>query len=666
MRKFNFHDQGLADLFDAALDSGPPKDEAIAHPGLRHASECGFKPTAKIGEGGMGEAWFGTDCNTGRSVATKVPHADNPAAIAMLEREAQTLADLHPPHVAALIRTGGENQTRFIVLEYIDGPTLIDHINQVKGSVERVIQAMLSTCKAVAYVHEKGYLHGDIKPSNLLVRTDGSVVLIDFGLSTRIGHNGTRILGPNYRGGTERFAAPETRGKSSTGNTVASDVYSLGATFQSLIEEADLPALPALSRVLDRATDEDPAKRFQSVNELHDALQAVLARRTAKKSARTRFAQYAAAAAIVLLVTLLVPLLINWNRATTPTEAGSDSIARAVAMLGDGAPDAAAEVLQQVPVGERAGWEWRHLWTRATAPPAVARQTFDHPGMSSAAGLDGQHFAVGLPTGEVVLHHETAPPISLFKKEGRWVTHLYATPAGFLALYDSGEVFELANDGQTLRSGHVEVEDTNVLWPTDATDAWVAVRDSDRSVVSVLDLDDNRVLLQEPAAFAIPAVSTPGWVLMSRTGPHGGSLTVDIVEGAFNARRTIQMADWEYPLCFDVDLVSGRAIIGTTDGRVLIYDIDGDGAPSVYRSEGDGVTAITMDPREDRVFLATDEQLEVFQLSTGKLLLKLPIEIKGIVNNIRWVPETGTLAVVTDFGWMTWRAPPKTGNLALH
>lgn len=340
-------------------------------------------------------------------------------------------------------------------------------------------------------------------------------------------------------------------------------------------------------------------------------------------------------------------------------------MAMALGLLGDGANDAAADLLQQVPAQNR-GWEWRHLWSRATEPPAVTTHAFTNPGSSSAAGLDGKSFAIGLPTGEVVLYRETAPPITL-ANDGSWVTHLYATPTGYIALYHDGEIRDISFDGQMLHTGRVEGTRPHVIWPTNDTYTQVAVGDGRASAVSILDLEQNEVIARQPATGMIPAVSTPGWTLLSRTGPDGdGDLVVEIVEGTFETRRKVQLSDREFPLSFDLDTESGIAIIGTTHGRALIYDLADDGEPRVYQSGGDGITALTMDPREDRAFLATDEQLVVFEISTGHTLLELPLEVKGLVRDIRWAPQTGTLAVVSDFGYTTWRATPQNAQLALR
>lgn len=311
MHSFDLHDQALPHLFDAVLDGGSTLDESIGHPGLREAAANGFIPKAKLGQGGTGEVWRGTDRNTDREISIKVPHLHDPAAIALLDQEARALAELQPPHVAALFRTGGEEETRFIVLEYIDGPGLLDYAQNHDHSLESLVQTMRTVCQTVAAVHQKSIVHGDIKPSNLLVRKDGSAVLIDFGLSTRIGQANTRMFGQNYRGGTDRFAAPETRGTPSVGNTIASEIYALGVTFQDLTNAAGLPANAALQAVIDRATDDDPGRRFASVDELSNALKTAIKPRQPKAGLGKRMTPYAAAAVVILSVTLLAPWLVG-------------------------------------------------------------------------------------------------------------------------------------------------------------------------------------------------------------------------------------------------------------------------------------------------------------------------------------------------------------------
>jgi Tol biopolymer transport system component len=139
-----------------------------------------------IGAGGMGEVYRATDTKLGRDVALKILPAsvtDDPERIARFRREAQVLASLNHPHIAAIYGFDDSGETHALVLELVDGPTLADRIAKGPVPPEEALQIARQIADAVETAHEQGIIHRDLKPSNIKVRDDGTVKVLDFGLA---------------------------------------------------------------------------------------------------------------------------------------------------------------------------------------------------------------------------------------------------------------------------------------------------------------------------------------------------------------------------------------------------------------------------------------------------------------------------------------------------
>ena len=145
-----------------------------------------YQITAKIGEGGMGEVYRARDTRLDRGVALKVlPEAftADPDRLARFEREAKLLASLNHPNIAAIhgLEDGGD--TRALVLELVEGPTLADRILQGALPIEDALPIARQIAEALEAAHEAGIVHRDLKPANIKVREDSTVKVLDFGLA---------------------------------------------------------------------------------------------------------------------------------------------------------------------------------------------------------------------------------------------------------------------------------------------------------------------------------------------------------------------------------------------------------------------------------------------------------------------------------------------------
>ena len=151
-----------------------------------------YQVTAKIGEGGMGEVYRARDTKLDRDVALKVlPQAftQDPDRLARFEREAKVLASLNHPNIAAIYGLEEADDTRALVLELVEGPTLADRIKRGPIPLDEALPIAKQIAEALEAAHEAGVIHRDLKPANIKVRDDGTVKVLDFGLAKALDPN---------------------------------------------------------------------------------------------------------------------------------------------------------------------------------------------------------------------------------------------------------------------------------------------------------------------------------------------------------------------------------------------------------------------------------------------------------------------------------------------
>src|SRR5882757_7353205 len=149
-----------------------------------------YRITSKLGEGGMGAVYRATDTKLHRDVAIKVlppAFAADADRMARFQREAQVLASLNHPHIAAIYGLEDADGVKALVMELVDGPTLADGIAQGPIPVDEALPMAKQIADALEAAHEQGIIHRDLKPANIKVRPDGTVKVLDFGLAKALG-----------------------------------------------------------------------------------------------------------------------------------------------------------------------------------------------------------------------------------------------------------------------------------------------------------------------------------------------------------------------------------------------------------------------------------------------------------------------------------------------
>ncbi len=145
-----------------------------------------YKVLEKIGEGGMGVVYRATDTKLNRDVALKIlpeRFASDSQRMARFQREAEVLASLDHPNIGQIYGIEEAGQTKALVLQLIEGPTLAERIAQGPIPVEEALKIALQMAEGLEAAHEKGVIHRDLKPANVKITPEGQVKILDFGLA---------------------------------------------------------------------------------------------------------------------------------------------------------------------------------------------------------------------------------------------------------------------------------------------------------------------------------------------------------------------------------------------------------------------------------------------------------------------------------------------------
>ena len=224
------------------LEQGPALPLRV-QPALTGQTVGAYTLVSQIGQGGMGSVWLArrSDGRFERQAAVKFVNIalTGGATAERFKREGSILGRLTHPHIAGLLDAGiSSDGTPYLILEYVDGVAIDQYCDEHKLDVEARVKLFCDVLGAVAEAHAHLIVHRDIKPSNVLVRKDGQVKLLDFGIAkllAREGDTAPATLLTMEGGGalTPRFAAPEQV----TGGTVttATDVYALGVLLYLLL-----------------------------------------------------------------------------------------------------------------------------------------------------------------------------------------------------------------------------------------------------------------------------------------------------------------------------------------------------------------------------------------------------------------------------------------------
>jgi eukaryotic-like serine/threonine-protein kinase len=329
-----------------------------------------------LGRGGMGEVHLALDTRLRRKVAVKLLPAEfttQPERVRRFAQEARAASALNHPNIITIYEIGESEATHYIVTEYVEGQTLRQRLAATahgRLSLAEALEVVVQIAAALSAAHEAGITHRDIKPENVMVRHDGIVKVLDFGLAKltepsepRIDTSVATVAGVSTESGivmgTPRYMSPEqARGEKVDGRT---DLFSLGVLLYEMstghapfagattsdviaaILKDEAPPLtahapdapPELERIVSQALRKNRAERYQTAQDLLSDLKQLqrdleFASEEKKRSGRTRAAgrtpNKGRRAAIIALAGVVLAATAGWfyfNRAPVPTNKGT-------------------------------------------------------------------------------------------------------------------------------------------------------------------------------------------------------------------------------------------------------------------------------------------------------------------------------------------------------
>jgi serine/threonine protein kinase len=258
-----------------------------------------------LGRGGMAEVYKAYQPALDRYVAIKILHpfvADDETFLSRFEREGRTVANLRHVNIVRVFDFGHQDETYYMVMEFVDGQTMKQRLNKLRAagqvmSPAETTKLICQTARALYHAHQRGLIHRDVKPANILLTSSGDAVLSDFGIAYMVESTRYTMTGVV---GTPDYMSPE-QGQGLDIN-LRTDIYSLGIVLYECLTgrtpfSADTPLavifkhvqdplpLPrsinpaiseAMERVILKSLAKDPVDRFASAQEMAEALEAAL------------------------------------------------------------------------------------------------------------------------------------------------------------------------------------------------------------------------------------------------------------------------------------------------------------------------------------------------------------------------------------------------------
>jgi TolB-like protein len=351
----------------------------------------------RLGRGGMGEVYQAHDTRLGREVAIKLlpPElAKDPIRRKRFERESKALAALNHPNIVTVHAIEeGEGQP-FLVMELVDGHTLRRHMPVGGLPLARALELILPVVHAVAAAHRAHIVHRDLKPENVMVRRDGMIKVVDFGISKMeqttlaAGLAGGAMEALTQEGvvmGTVHYVPPEYLEGRVIGPS--GDVFALGVVLYEMTSgekpfagHSDLSVVSSILRdtprlldprsgklpkplvpVLERCLAKDPAGRYADAGELASALEALRASVTVAEERQPRRRRQAIAASLSLLVLVVAALAWLWTRSGAPSQAAGGAATRAATAPKPRGDERGRPTIAVLPLQDLAGGDQAHF-----------------------------------------------------------------------------------------------------------------------------------------------------------------------------------------------------------------------------------------------------------------------------------------------------------------
>ena len=253
-----------------------------------------------VGVGGMANVYRGTDLKTGNQIAVKVlkdEFLDNEELVRRFKNESKAISILSHPNIVKVYDVSVTDKLQYIVMEYVDGITLKEYLKQRGGALtwKETVHFATQILSALQHAHSKGIIHRDVKPQNIMLLADGSIKMMDFGIA-RFSRAQSQTVSDKAIGSVHYISPEQAKGDKTDART---DIYSVGVMLYEMLSgklpfDGDgavsiaimqisekpkplaeiAPQTPAgLRQITEKAMEKDPAKRYQSAQEMLAAIE---------------------------------------------------------------------------------------------------------------------------------------------------------------------------------------------------------------------------------------------------------------------------------------------------------------------------------------------------------------------------------------------------------
>lgn len=264
-----------------------------------------------VGVGGMANVYRGVDERTGNAIAVKVlkeEFLDNEELVRRFKNESKAISILDHPNIVKVYDVSVTDKLQYIVMEYVDGITLKEYLKQRGGALtwKETVHFATQILGALQHAHSKGIIHRDVKPQNIMLLADGSIKMMDFGIA-RFSRAQSQTVSDKAIGSVHYISPEQAKGDRTDART---DIYSVGVMLYEMLSgrlpfDGDgavsiaimqisdkakplaqvAPNVPeGLRQITEKAMEKDPAKRYQSAQEMLEAIEAF------KRNPSARFA----------------------------------------------------------------------------------------------------------------------------------------------------------------------------------------------------------------------------------------------------------------------------------------------------------------------------------------------------------------------------------------
>lgn len=643
----------------------------------------------RLGRGGMGEVFLAHDPDLDREVALKTMIAGEDAsekAIARFMSEARSAGKLQHPGIVGVHEVGKERNLRFMVMDYVEGETLKELIDEGSLTAQRSAEIIRDVAQALHYAHEQGIIHRDIKPGNIMLKKDGSVHLMDFGLARNLESDSSLTKSGEVMG-TPAYLNPEQAGGESRNVDARSDVYSLGAVFyemltgnppvrgtnlmqilyQVLEKETLKPTAlnPSIPRDLEiiclKAMFKEPGRRYQTAGELAGDLRrfldgepifarsASIAYVVKRKILRNKAVSAVTVIAVAILIISSIWYVLSLRKALTISEERREkaeyeafvgNINLAGKLAEEGAFRKAEMLLDSIPPRNR-HWEWgrikylcqRDILTLEVHNKFVQAVTISPDGKWILTGAeDNTAKLIDFKTGEVLTtfegHTNLLRSVDFSPDSKRIITG---------SVDGTARVWDTKTGGELLRvvhPGHVRCVD----WSPDKK-SFVTAGDSYTAIVWDAETGEKKLTLECKSDywdFFTSARFSPDNKRIV-TGDSDGKIVVwDVTTGQkLLVIKAGSNAGWS--TCFSPD--STRIVSGGGDRTAKVWDAETGKELLELQGHTGSVRSVCFSSNGDRILTGSgDSTLKLWDSETG-MELKTFMGHSGIVSSVCFSPE---------------------------